>query len=96
MAVLRLCEARTLKLYVSPGAVASVQLSDLFLDPDEDGLHTGDPTKLVTQMSDLGGPYANAIRRMNCCIDAWWPEIVGQSGTQCTTGFTCPADLACD
>ncbi len=92
----RLCEARTLKLYVSPGTAAAVQLSDLFLDPDEDGLHSGDPTKMVTQVSSLGGPYANAIRRMNCCIDAWWPEIVGQSGTQCSAGYTCPADLACD
>jgi hypothetical protein len=92
----RLCESRVLKLYVSPGAAAPVELSDLFLDPDEDGLHSGDPSKLVTQLSSLSGPYAGAIRRLNCCIDAWWPDIVSQSGTQCTSGNTCPADFACD
>jgi hypothetical protein len=92
----RLCEARSLKLYVSPGAIASVQLTDLFIDPDEKGLHTGDPAALPTQLSNLSGPYASAIRKMNCCIDAWWPEIVGESGTQCTLGDTCPADLSCD
>jgi hypothetical protein len=92
----RLCETRSLKLYVNPGAIASVQLSDLFLDPDEKGLHSGDGSTLVGSMSSLTGPYQNAIRQMNCCIDDWWPEIVGESGTQCTSGFTCPADLACD
>jgi hypothetical protein len=92
----RVCEARSLKLYVNPGAIASVQLTDLFLDPDEKGLGTGDPSTLVSHLSSLGGPYGSTIRRMNCCIDAWWPEIVGESGTQCTLGFSCPADLVCD
>jgi hypothetical protein len=92
----RLCEARSLKLYVNPGAVASVQLADLFLDPDEQGLATGDPSTLVGALSNLGGPYGGTIRRMNCCIDDWWPEIVGESGTQCTLGFSCPADLKCE
>jgi hypothetical protein len=92
----RLCEARSLKLYVSPGASAPVQLSDLFLDPDEQKLHSGDQTALVTQMSSMSGPYAGAIRRMNCCIDDWWPEIVAQSGTNCTAGYSCPADLVCE
>jgi hypothetical protein len=90
----RLCEARTLKFYVSPGASANVQMSDLFLDPDEKGLHTGNAGTLVDSMSDLAGPYGGALRRMNCCVDAWWPEIVGQSGTQCSG--VCPADLTCD
>ena len=81
---------------MSPGSTASVQLADLFLDPDERGLATGDQTKLVTQLSSLTGPYAGAIRRLNCCIDAWWPEIVGESGTQCTLGYSCPADFSCD
>ena len=92
----RLCEARSLKLYVSPGSVAGVQLSDLFLDPDERGLSTGDQSKLVTQMSSLSGPYAGTIRRLNCCIDDWWPEIVGESGTQCSVGNSCPAEFSCD
>ena len=92
----RLCEARSLKLYVSPGTIASVELADLFLDPDELGLHSGDPTKLVTQISDLAGPYGGTIRRMNCCLDDWWPDIVAESGTQCTLGNLCPADLSCD
>lgn len=92
----RLCEARSLKLYVSPGSIASVQLADLFLDPDENGLHAGNTPSLVNSLSDTSGPYASAIRQMNCCIDQWWPEIVPESGTLCTSGFTCPADLACN
>jgi hypothetical protein len=92
----RLCEARSLKLYVSPGASAQVQLTDQFLDPNEQKLHSGDGAALVTQMSSISGPYAGAIRRMNCCIDDWWPEIVAESGTTCTAGFSCPADLVCE
>lgn len=92
----RLCEARTLKFYVSPGSVASVEMSDLFLDPDEKGIHSGTQGTLVSSMSNLSGPYGGALRRLNCCVDAWWPDIVAQSGTQCTAGFSCPADLACD
>ncbi|MGH7895625.1 MAG: sulfatase-like hydrolase/transferase [Candidatus Binatia bacterium] len=95
----RLCEARSLKLYVSPGSSASVQLTDLFIDPDEKGLHNTDPkdsSSLVSGLSSLTGPYASAIRRMNCCIDDWWPEIVPESGTQCTASYSCPADLVCD
>src|SRR5262249_27814715 len=45
----RLCEARSLKFYVNPGP--TVQLTDLFLDPDEKGIHTGEPGRLVTQLS---------------------------------------------
>ena len=41
------------------------------------------------------GPYGNAIRRANCCLDAWWPEPA-QDGTACTIGMTCPADLTCN
>ena len=98
----RLCESRSLKLYVLPGAASNVQLTDLFIDPDERGLYgergtlSVDPTTLITDLSSLSGPYAGAIRRMNCCIDAWWPEIVGITGTECTVGNSCPADLACD
>ncbi len=92
----RLCEARSLKLYVNPGALASLQLSDLFLDPDEKGLGSGDATTLVGSMSNLSGQYGGAMRKLNCCIDDWWPDIVAESGTQCTTGFSCPADMSCD
>jgi hypothetical protein len=93
----RLCESRQLKFYVTPGTSANnVQLTDQFLDPDEKDLFTGEPSALVTQMSKLTGPYAGAIRRMNCCVDDWWPEIVAESGTQCTFGNSCPADLACN
>jgi hypothetical protein len=92
----RLCEARTLKFYVAPGSTPNVQLSDLFHDPDEKGVHTGDSAALVTHMSKIPGPYAGAMRRMNCCIDDWWPEIVAESGTHCTAGHSCPADLACN
>jgi hypothetical protein len=92
----RLCEARSLKFYVSPGATANVQMSDLFLDPDEEGVHTGSAGTLVDSMSNLAGPYAGTLRRLNCCVDDWWPEIVAESGTQCTAGFPCPADLTCD
>jgi hypothetical protein len=91
----RVCEARSLKLYVNAGSPA-VQLADLFLDPDEKGLATGEQSTLIGSMSSLGGPYAGAIRRMNCCIDEWWPEIVAESGTQCTPGLSCPADLSCE
>jgi hypothetical protein len=93
----RLCEARTLKFYVTPGASSNtVQLTDQFLDPDEKDLFTGAPGALVTQMSSMTGPYASLMRRMNCCIDEWWPEIVAESGTHCTFGNSCPADLACN
>jgi hypothetical protein len=92
----RVCDARSLKLYVSPGSSASVQLSDLFLDPDEIGLFQGNQPSLVSSMSTLSGPYQNVIRKMNCCVDDWWPEIVAESGTQCTVGFSCPADLSCN
>jgi hypothetical protein len=91
----RLCEARSLKLYVSPGTAASVQLADLFLDPDETSLHAGNTPSLISSLSSMSGPYAGAIRRMNCCIDQWWPEIVGESGTNCTPSDSCPSDLAC-
>ena len=93
----RVCEARSLKLYVSPGSSVTAQLSDLFLDPDESGLHDGRAsTSLVATMSAPSGPYAGVIRRLSCCIDQWWPEIVGESGTLCPAGATCPADLVCD
>ena len=92
----RLCEARILKFYATPGTVPGPELSDLFLDPDEKGLHQGDPTSLVTALSNPTGGYATLMRRMNCCIDAWWPQIVTETGTLCTTGLSCPADLTCN
>ena len=92
----RLCEARILKFYATPGSVPGPELSDLFLDPDEKGLHQGDPTSLVTALSNPTGGYATLMARMNCCIDAWWPQIVSETGTLCTTGLSCPADLTCN
>ena len=92
----RLCEARSLKLYVEPGSIAAVQLSDLFLDPDERGLQQGNTASLTTDLSKVNGPYGGAMRRMNCCVDEWWPEIVSQVGTLCQAGDSCPADLTCD
>jgi hypothetical protein len=92
----RLCETRSLKLYVQPGALASVQLADLFLDPDEFGLESGNTASLINDMSKIPGPYAAAMRRLNCCIDDWWPDIVGQSGTTCQAGDSCPADFVCN
>jgi hypothetical protein len=91
----RICEARSLKLYVTPGSSATTELSDLFLDPDEIGLHQGNTPSLVGSMSNLSGPYQGVMRKMNCCVDEWWPEIVAESGTQCTAGYSCPADLSC-
>ena len=93
----RLCEARSLKLYATPGlSTNNVQLTDMFVDPDEKDVFTGNAAALVTQMSKLPGPYADSIRRMNCCIDDWWPEVVAETGTQCTSGYSCPADLSCN
>jgi hypothetical protein len=89
----RLCEARVLKFYKVLGAS---ELSDLFLDPDEQGLHDLGATSLVSALSDPDGGYAGMMRRMNCCVDDWWPEIVPQTGTLCTEGLRCSADLTCN
>lgn len=89
----RLCEPRQLKFYVNLSA-ANTQMTDLFLDPDETGLHGGPPGSLVRELSRAGGPYAGAIRRANCCIDAWWPEAA-EPGTTCTPSDICPLDLSC-
>jgi hypothetical protein len=91
----RLCETRSLKFYANPGT-ANVQLTDLFLDPDEVDLGKGVTGSLVKSLSDVGGPYAGAMKRMNCCIDDWWPQAAAESGTICSAGFSCPADLTCD
>jgi hypothetical protein len=68
----RLCAPRRLKFYFAPqGGAKAGELADLFLDPDEDGLHNAEigSTKLLNQMSDLNGAYGDAIRRANCCVD---------------------------
>jgi hypothetical protein len=36
------------------------------------------------------------MRKMNCCIDDWWPEIVGGVRHAVHGGFSCPADLSCN
>ena len=51
----RLCEPRRLKFYFAPqGGAKACELADLFLDPDEDGLHDAQigSTKLLNQMSE--------------------------------------------
>jgi hypothetical protein len=92
----RLCEPRILKFYANPGTVPGPELSDLFLDPDEKELHSGTPGSLVSDLSKPTGGYANAMARMNCCIDAWWPDVVAQTGTLCSAGLSCPSDLTCN
>lgn len=91
----RLCEPQRLKFYVNAGA-SIPELTDLFADPDEVGLHKGGPgdTTLVYMMSSMTGPYANAIRRANCCIDEWWSDPANL-GSKCTAGYSCPAELSC-
>lgn len=95
----RLCEPRRLKYYVTPGTgglpIPRPQLTDLFLDPDEVGLHKGLPG-VVRDMSEVTGPYETLLRRLNCCVDDWWSNPKGTGGTLCRDGDTCPADLACD
>jgi len=87
----RLCEARQLKAYVTPSG-DKPQLADLFLDPDESGLHGRSSGSMVPDLSAENGPYGPTMARMNCCIDAWWPEAAS-GGTACTG--TCPASLSC-
>ncbi len=92
----RSCEPRRLKFYVAPGdGNRATQMSDLFLDPDEFGLHDGkrNPDAIVTQLSSLAGPYGPAMQGANCCIDDWWPEAAS-AGTSCAGG--CPAELTCN
>ena len=92
-----MCLPQELKLYVAPssgGASAKAELTDLFLDPDEQALHSGTPGTLVDDMSRTNGRYASTIARLNCCIDDWWPEMAAEGGTLCAGG--CPADLTCN
>jgi hypothetical protein len=87
----RLCEARQLKLYIS---APTLELTDLFLDPDEHGLRggiSGEGT-IARDLSRPGGPYASTMSRLECCVDAWWPQ--GASGSTCSGG--CPADFTCN
>ena len=77
-----------MKFYFSPvGGSKAGELSDLFLDPDEPGLHnaTTGSTKLVNEMSNLSGPYGAKMRRVNCCVDDWWSEPAS-IGTICSGG----------
>jgi hypothetical protein len=90
----RLCEPRMLKFYVNAGG-RNAEMTDLFLDPNEIGLHKGDRSSFTHALSDLSGPYGLTIRRANCCMDDWWPEI-GALGTNCSNGLSCPADLTCE
>ncbi len=86
----RLCEARQLKLYISAPAL---ELTDLFLDPDEHGLHAGIEGEgtIAHDLSQPGG-YTSTMSRLECCVDSWWPE--GANGSTCSGG--CPADFVCN
>jgi hypothetical protein len=86
-----------LKLYVAPAGGpdgAKAELTNLFLDPDEQGLHSGTAGTLVDDMSKTNGRYASTIAHLNCCIDDWWPEVAMESGTLCAGG--CPTDFTCN
>ena len=88
----RLCEARQLKLYVEE---PTLELTDLFLDPDENGLHAG-VEGIGTVSYDLsrpGGAYADTTSRLSCCVRDWWPEAA--STPSVCTG-SCPADFVCN
>jgi len=90
------CEPRRLKFYFAPGdGIRAAELTDLFLDPEEVGLHGDytDTSQMVVQLSQLGGPYGPTMRGANCCVDAWWPGGAS-GGTTCSGG--CPADLTCN
>ena len=90
----RVCEPRRLKFYLRPSP-PRMRITDLFLDPDETGVHEGSPGTLAEDTSKVGGPYARAARRASCCLDDWWPDV-GALGSLCQPGDTCPADLTCD
>lgn len=91
----RTCEPRQLKFYAIPGGAAdSVELSDIFLDPDEKGLHGKFPGTVVEDMSSMLGPYGDMMRRANCCLDDWWPAVA-ELGTQCSPGYSCPSSMTC-
>jgi len=90
----RVCETQQLKLYLGadPGIAGLV---DLFHDPDERGRRLGENDLLFTQMSSRNGPYGFDLRRLSCCIDAWWPEGAS-GGTLCGPRDGCPPDFACN
>jgi hypothetical protein len=84
----RLCQPRALKLY---DEVSHGDMTDLFLDPDEQDVHENGP--FAATFSSSSGPYGPTIRRMVCCIDDWWSgDFRGSS--LCQGG--CPADLTCN
>jgi hypothetical protein len=87
----RLCEARSLKLYVE---LPTLELTDLFLDPDEHGLHVGTQGQgtITHDLSAPGTLYMSTMTRLECCVDAWWPQ--GAAGSTCSGG--CPADFTCN
>jgi len=88
----RLCEARQLKLYVEE---PTLELTDLFLDPDEHGLHAGTEGAgtVSYDLSRPGGAYADTMSRLSCCVRDWWPDAT-TAASVCTG--SCPADFACN
>ena len=69
----RLCEARELKLYVE---APTLELTDLFLDPDEHGLHAGleGAGTVARDLSAPGAAMPSTMSRLECCVDDWWPD----------------------
>jgi len=88
----RLCEARQLKLYVEE---PTLELTDLFLDPDEHGLHAGTEGAgtVSYDLSRPGGAYADTMSRLSCCVRDWWPDAT-TAASVCTG--SCPADFVCN
>jgi Sulfatase len=89
----RVCELHQLKLYVGSGR-SGTELVDLFSDPDELSRRSDDDP-LLMDMSSPTGSYGLDVRRLNCCIDGWWPEGAA-GGTACTKDAACPADFVCN
>lgn len=87
----RICESRMLKMYDMGG---SADMTDLFLDPDEQGVHGG-AAGIAAVMSDENGPYGTTLRKLSCCLDDWWDAGL-RSGSLCTASTPCPAELTCN
>jgi hypothetical protein len=71
----------------------NADMTDLFLDPDEQDVHAGGP--VAGPLSDENGPYGGTIRTFACCLDGWWAGDASASSF-CAGGATCPADLTCN
>jgi hypothetical protein len=87
----RQCAGRSLKLYDNGGRA---DMTDLSLDPDERQIRSGVSGSWGTVLSAVNGPYGDTVKKLACCIDAWWPGEF--RGTSMCGNAACPADLACN